>query len=133
MSQGDLEPGMVECDAKQFPKKKKKKLLNLFSTFSFFFLNFYFLYCSKKKKKKLFFPLLVHTYCYTFSNIFPPFLPFYFFYYSLLFCYTSFIIFSFLYFGSFSSNFILYKFEIIFHAIHIYFSHSIHILLTQKP
>ena len=44
-------------------------IIPLFSTSFFLFLNFFSPYSLiKKKKKNLFFPLLVHIYCYTFSN-----------------------------------------------------------------
>ena len=54
-------------------------MIHLFYIFSFLFLKFSSPYSPKKKKKKktLFFSLLVHICCYTFSNFPPPFSPLY--------------------------------------------------------
>ena len=100
-------------------------IIHLFSTL---FLNFYSLhsliYIKKKikKKKNLFFCLLVHIYYYTSFNLYPPSYLFVSPLLSILYlclptsvtyCYTFFIIFSFLYFDYSSSYYILYKFNII--------------------
>ena len=75
-----------------------------------------------KKKKNLFFCLLVHIYYYTSFNLYPPSYLFVSPLLSILYlclptsvtyCYTFFIIFSFLYFDYSSSYYILYKFNII--------------------
>ena len=83
------------------------------SSFFFLFLTFIIPILKrrkKKKKKKLFFFLLVHIYCYTSSNISPLFASLS-LHYSLLYRYNFFIFFSFLYFGSSFSYFILCQFN----------------------
>ena len=63
------------------------------------------------------------SFCYTPSNLLSLFV-FLSFHYSLLCCYTFFIILSFLYFDTSSLHFILYKFDIIFPIQFIFFLHK---------
>ena len=96
-------------------------ILNIF----FLFLNFTSPYYLKNKTKAKTFLLLVcpqlllhffHVFLSHFASLSP--------YYSLLYHYTSFIIFSFLYFDFSSLHLILYKFDIISPIQFIFFSHK---------
>ena len=77
-------------------------IIYLFSIYSFLFLNFSSLYYQKKKKKKNLLPISSHILLH-FLQHFPLFFAYLAPHYSLLCHYTSFIIFSFLYFGFFLS------------------------------
>ena len=74
----------------------------------------YSVFSNKRYPNKPLFFLLVHIYSYTFFNFFTFPLPLLSPNYSQFYNYTSFILFSFLYFDYSSPLFILYKFHIIF-------------------
>ena len=92
-------------------------IIHLFFIFSFLYLKFSSPYFQKKKKTHLL-PISSHTYYYTFSNLshsfFASLSPHFF---------TVILLSSFLYFDSFSTHFILYKFDIVF-PFNPYFFHT---------
>ena len=96
-------------------------IIHLFFTTYFLFLNFYSPY---SKKKNLLLPVSPHLllhFLQHFPSLFASLSP----HYSQLFRYTSFIIFSFLYFDSSSPYFILYKFDIISSIQSVFFPKKI--------
>ena len=90
----------------------------LFFIYFFLYLNFSSPYFPKKKKKTFLLPISSRTYWYTSSNLSLSFLPLYLPHY-----FTVILPSSFLYFDSFSTYFILYKFDIIF-PFNPYFFHT---------